>query len=349
MLNMNSPVVQNLIQPQSGFNPYMNNGYIPQPQQINYNNTYQQQNYYGYNPYFVNKTNKDALDEWEYSYDPMPKVIVNERRGINTSPVQAYGGPVIQSAPYINNGYNSMAFNGYMNPVLMRNQMEAQKLQQREEAIQQGKIWRALLKNEKLYDEDFDIDAAVSHIESLYYSEPVTENIPIKDRMIIEKNNHFGMLESRLDYYRENNIPIPDNRNALRMQVYNYYNNINSIIGNPDNCDMVDYFRRVYPELKFQQLSWEADKFNKNLKNSYNSKEFNKLVDNVSADRSDSYYYKLMESFAEDGVKLTNNDGLVITPDEMEIKLPDRLLKNRQDRYYEQRKKFYDSIFTKEG
>ena len=59
--------------------------------------------------------------------------------------------------------------------------------------------------------------------------------------------------------------------------------------------------------------------------------------------------YLVSQSFSEDGVKLTNGDGLTITPDEMEIKLPDRLLKNRQDRYYEQRKKFYDSIFKKEG
>lgn len=342
MLNMNSPVVQNLIQPQSGFNPYMNNGYIPQQQQ---------QNYYGYNPYIVNQNNKDVLDDWEYSYDPMPKVIVNESRGINTGinqqPVQSYG--YQQLNPYINNGFNNMAFNGYMNPILMRNQIEAQKLQQREEAIQQGKIWRTLLKNEKLYNEDFDIDSAVSYIESLYYHEPIQEDIPIKDRITIERINHFGMLEDRLDYYRQNNIPIIDNRTGYRNQVSNYYNHINSIIGDTDNCDMVDYFRRVYPELKYEQLSWEADKFNKNLKNNYNSNGFNKLLDNVTSNRSDSYYYKLMESFSEDGVKLTNGDGLTITPDEMEIKLPDRLLKNRQDRYYEQRKKFYDSIFKKEG
>ena len=143
MLNMNSPVVQNLIQPQSGFNPYMNNGYIPQQQQ---------QNYYGYNPYIVNQNNKDVLDDWEYSYDPMPKVIVNENRGINTGiHQQQIHSNMQQLNPYINNGFNNMAFNGYMNPILMRNQMEAQKLQQREEAIQQGKIWRTLLKNEKLY------------------------------------------------------------------------------------------------------------------------------------------------------------------------------------------------------
>lgn len=334
MLNMNSPVVQNLIQPQSGFNPYMNNGYIPQQQQ-------QQQNYYGYNPYIINQQNKsNSLDDWEFTYDPMPKPNTTEYR----SPVNFYGGQVNS----LNYGYNNQLFNGYMNPVLMRNQMESKRLQQREEAIQQGKIWRTLLQKDAMYDEDFDLDSTVSYIESLYYTEPVVENIPLKTKIIVEKNDRFGMLESKLDYCRKNNIPIIDDKYQMRMNLCNYYNHINSIIKDPDNCDMVDYFTRVYPELKFEQLSWEAERFNKNLKNRYNSKDFNKLIDQVTSNRSDSYYYKLMESFADNGVKLTNGDGLVITPDEMEIKLPDRLLKNNQDKYYEQRKKFYDSIFNKE-
>ena len=135
MLNMNSPVVQNLIQSQSGFNPYMNNGYIPQP-------TYQ--NYSGYNPYIANKMQqRDELDDWTYSYDPMPKVIVNEARGINTNTVQNNGQQFMNN-PYMYNGFNNYAFNGYMNPILMRNQMEAERLKQREEAIAQGRVWRTL-------------------------------------------------------------------------------------------------------------------------------------------------------------------------------------------------------------
>ena len=56
-----------------------------------------------------------------------------------------------------------------------------------------------------------------------------------------------------------------------------------------------------------------------------------------------------METYADTGVKLETSNGLVITADEMEVKLPERLLKNSQDRYYEQRRKFYDAIFRKEG
>lgn len=335
MLNMNSPVVQNLIQSQSGFNPYMNNGYIPQP-------TYQ--NYSGYNPYIANKMQqKDELNEWTYSYDPMPKVVVNESRGINTNMVQGYNqGP---NNPYVFNGYN--AFNGYMNPILMRNQMEANRIKQREEAIQQGKIWRALLKGQVNDDDEYNIDEIVQKVESMYYNEPVHQDIPIKEKIIIDKNNHIAELEARLNYYNQNNIPIVDSMTIMRNNFYNYYNHINSVIGDIDQCNMVDYFTRVYPELRYEQLSWEAERFNKNLKNKYNSKDFNQLIDKVTANRSDSYYSKLMETFSNDGVRFTNNDGLTITADEMEIKLPERLLKNSQDRYYEQRKKFYDSIFKK--
>lgn len=342
MLNMDSPVVQNLMQSQSGFNPYaMNNGYIPQQP------TYQ--NYSGYNPYIANRIQQqDELNDWTYSYDPMPKVVINESRGINTSMTQNYNEPLINN-PYINNGFNSYAFNGYMNPILMKNQLEADRIRQREEAIQQAKIWKALLKGQISEDDEFDLDELGQRIESLYYQEPIQEEIPIKRKIIIDKNNHIAEIEARLAYCRQNNIPIIDSAAIARNNFYNYYNRINSIIGNPDECDLVDYFTRVYPELKFEQLSWEAERYNKDLKNKYNSKDFNKLIDKVTGDKSDSYYYKLMESFAEDGARFTNNDGLTITADEMEIKLPERLLKNRQDQYYEQRKKFYDSIFNKKG
>lgn len=341
MLNMNSPVVQNLMPLQSGFNPYTNNGYIPQQQQ---------QNYYGYNPYVLNQQNKDILDEWEFTYDPMPDVVINQNRGIHTGVVQRGGGPIQTiNNQYDYNGYNNnIAFNGYMNPILMKNQMEAEKLRLREEAINQGKIWKRLLKSESIINENFNIDEEIRRIESLYYTEPVTNNIPIKDKIILEKNNYFGELESRLDYYKQNNIPIIDNNYIMNMKLANYYNHINEIIGNTDECDIVDYFTRVYPELRHEELSWLCERQKRNLKNKYNSGEFNKLIDKVSEDRPDSYYYKLMETFSEDGVKLSNGDGLTITPDEMEIKLPNRLLKNKQDVYYEQRKKFFDSIFNKE-
>ena len=55
-----------------------------------------------------------------------------------------------------------------------------------------------------------------------------------------------------------------------------------------------------------------------------------------------------MESFSDDGVKLETSNGLVITADEMEIKLPSRLIKNQRDIYLEQKRKFYDAIFKKE-
>ena len=128
MLNMNSPTVQNLVQ--SGFNPYMNNGYIPQPVQ-------QQPMYYGYNPYIVQQqyTQVNQNTEFEYYYDPMPKTVVNEARGINTQ-IQTQPQPSYNN--YYNYAYNSQAFNGYMNPILMRNQMESERIRQREEAIQQG-------------------------------------------------------------------------------------------------------------------------------------------------------------------------------------------------------------------
>ena len=59
-----------------------------------------------------------------------------------------------------------------------------------------------------------------------------------------------------------------------------------------------------------------------------------------------------MESFADNGVKFDNGDGLTITADQMEVKLPERFMnkhrKNMQDLYYEQRKKFYESVFRKD-
>ena len=336
MINMNSPVVQNIMQ--SGFNPY-NNGYVPQQQPI----------YSGYNPYIANKKYQEQNElEWTYSYDPMPRSIVNKSRGINST-IQ----PVNRGYSPYNNGYNNYtfnanAFNGYMNPYLMRNQMEANKIKQREEAIQQGKIWRAFLKNDVLEDETFNIDDAVKTVESFYYHEPAYQEIPIKEKIVIDKNNHIAEIEARMEYYRQNNIPIVDNMAVMRNNFYAYYNHINSVIEDPDNCDMYDYFTRVYPTLKQEQLAWEAERFNKNLKNKYTSGEFNKILDKATADRGDSYYSKLMNSFAEDGVKLTNGDGLTITADEMEIKLPDRLLQKNQSKYYEQRRKFFDSIFKKE-
>ena len=339
MLNMNSPTVQNLVQ--SGFNPYMNNGYTPQPVQ-------QQPMYYGYNtynPYLAQPQNMGYQQnvELEYYYDPMPKVITNEARGINTQ---------IQQQPMYNNsnnyyGYNSQAFNGYMNPILMRNQMESERIRQREEAIQQGKIWRRLL--EKETDDNFDIDEAVKIIESMYYFEPYQEELSIKEKMIIDKNRRIAEIDTRADYYRQNNIPMQTNLDVMRANFYGYYNHLNEISGVTEDCGMMEYFTEVYPLLKQEELSYQANKFSKNLKNNYNNSDFNKLIDEHSKDKSDSYYAKLMETYADTGVKLETSNGLVITADEMEVKLPERLIKNSQDRYYEQRRKFYDAIFRKEG
>lgn len=331
---MNSPTVQNLMQ--SGFNPYTNSGYIPQQQP---------QQYYGYNPYMQQPQQQtDVLDNWEYSYDPMPKVIINEARGINSELIQ----PSTNTSYYGNTYYNNQAFTGYMNPILMKNQMESERIRQREEAIQQGRIWRALFKNQE-HDEEFDMDSLVQRVESMYYYEPPKQELSIKEKIVTDKNNHIAELESRLLYYRQNNIPIINSVDIMRANICNYYNSMNSIIGDMDNCDMVDYFTRVYPELKHQQLMKEAESYGKNLKNRYNSDEFNKLIDKETAGKSDSYYSKIMETFANDGVRFETNNGMVITADDMEVKLPDRLLKNSQDRYYEQRRKFFNAIFNKEG
>ena len=113
MLNMNSPVVQNMMQ--SGYNPYGSNVY--NPQQPTYSDAA-----YGYNPYLQAKANgqiqEDEEQLWEdFYYDPMPKVIVNEARGIRAGEFQQQG--------YYNNGYqynnnqyfNYNPFNGYMNPI----------------------------------------------------------------------------------------------------------------------------------------------------------------------------------------------------------------------------------------
>lgn len=339
MLNMNSPTVQNLMQT-SGFNPYNN---YQQPIYNPYNN-YQPQVYQQpiYNPYIqLQNTN---ITELEYYYDPMPAHIVNEARGINAQ---------ISCNNNIGNNYNQIynnqAFYGYMNPIIMRNQMENQRIQQREEAIQQGKIWRILLHGEAEHNKDFDLDEMVHRIESLYYFEPIQQELSLKEKMVIDKNNRIAEIDARAEYYKQNNIPMYTNLDLTRAKFYGYYNHINSIIGDIENCNMMDYFTRVYPQLLQEELMYKADKYNKNLKNSYNNKDYNKLLNQESSDKPDSYYSKLMETFADSGVKLETSNGLVITADEMEIKLPERLLKNSQDEYYEKRRKFYDAIFKKEG
>ncbi len=351
MLNMNSPTVQNLIK--TGFNPY--NGYTPQQpmyqQQEYYNyNPYgqPQQEYYNYNPYMQPNQDIDMISSYTNSYDPMPSLIINEARGINSYQPMYQQQPIMQQQAF-NSYYNPYAFNGYSNPYMMKSQGETERIRQREEAIQQGKIWRNIFKNVKYIDKELDIDDAVKTIESMYYYEPKVEEIPIKDKIIIDKNNHIAEIEARLLYYRQNNIHVPDPLEAKRNYFFNYYNNINSFIGDIDNCDMVDYFNRVYPELKFRELEYNADKFNKNLKNKYNNNNFDTLLTNAAKDRPDSYYEKIMETFAETGVRLKTSSGNIITADEMEIRLPDRLLKNKQNEYYEQRKKFFNSVFKKEG
>ena len=356
MLNMNSPTVQNLVQ--SGFNPYMNNGYIPQQpvqQQMYYGYQPQpvQQQYYGYNPYVVpqqQNVNNTPNIEWEYYYyDPMPKVVVNEARGINTQmaimPQPTYN----NSNNYYGYAYNSQAFNGYMNPILMRNRMENQRIQQREEAIQQGKIWRMLLQKECNDSNDFDIETAIQRVESMYYTEPYQPELTMKEKMVIDKNSRIAEIDARAEYCKQNNIPMLTNLDLMRANFYGYYNHINSIVGDIQDCGMMEYFTEVYPLLKQEELSYEANKFNRNLKNRYDSKEFNKLINDNTKDKPDSYYYKIMETFADTGVKLETPNGLVVTADEMEVKLPERLLRNKQDQYYEQRRKFYDAIFRKEG
>lgn len=349
MLNMNSPTVQNIVQ--GGFNPYMNNGYVPQQpvqQQIYYG--YQQQpvqQYYGYNPYVAEpQQNTDNIQniQLEYYYDPMPKVIVNHARGIHTE---------IPTAPTYNNSYNyydaynNQAFNGYVNPILMQNQMENERIRQREEAIQQGKIWRILLQKE-CNDDDFDIESAVQRVESLYYNEPYQPELSMKEKMVIDKNNRIAEIDAKAEYYKQNNIPMLTTLDQMRANFYGYYNHINSIV-DAQNCGMMEYFTEVYPLLKQEELAYEAERYNRNLKNNYKAGEFNKLIDSNAKDKPDSYYYKLMETFADTGVKLETPNGLVITADEMEIKLPERLLQNNQDKYYNQRRKFFDAVFRKEG
>lgn len=329
MLNMNSPVVQNIVN--NGFNPYNNSGYIP-PQPPIYQQTY-------YNPYVTNI--QQPQQEQIVYYDPMPQIITNEARNIHSvMPVQQGNiNPAMMA-------FNQQMFNGYVNPYLMKNQMEANRIKQREEAIRQGKMWRILMSGLAAEDPDFDIDAAVKNVESMYYQEPITQNIPIKDKIIIDKNNHFAQLEAKLEYCRNNNIPIIDNNYRLRQNICNYYNHVNSIIGEPENCDMVDYFTRVYPQLKQEQLEWEAERYSRNLKNAYNSKMYNQLLDQHS--KPDSFYSKLMNTFSESGVRLTDGNGLTITPDEMEIKMPEKLIRSNQSKYMEQKRKFYESVFRKE-
>lgn len=342
MINMNSPTVQNIIQSQ-GYNPFTNNQYIPQ-QQVYYQQP--QTNYYNnYNPYtmYSSTRNNNYTDNNLYSsYDSMPTCIVNQYRNIHSEIKQQ---PIMQQAY----GYNNAAFNGYINPILESNRREQERINQRKLAIEQGKIWRSLFG----MVEGVDIDEVVKEVESLYYNEPVQESIPIKEKIIMDKNRHLAEVEARLDYYRQNNIPIITPFIIEKNNFYNYYNHINSIIGDPDDCDMYKYFTEVYPKLKQEQLAEEAEHYNKNLKTRYNNGEFNKLIDKNSADRPDSYYYKMMQTFANDGVKLTNGDGLTITADQMEVKLPERFMtkhkKNKQDLYYEQRKKFYETIFRKDN
>lgn len=335
MLNMNSPTVQNLMQ--SGFNPYTNSGYIPQ-QQI------QQPMYY--NPYMGQPQMnyiQPQQTEFQYCYDPMPKQVINEARGINTEMQNN-----IQPRPSNNYyGFNSQAFNGYMNPFLMRNQMEAERIRYREESIQQGKIWRMLLQGEANHNEDMNLDEIVHRVESLYYFEPYQEELSLKEKMIMDKNARIAEIDARADYYRTNNIQMPSNLDVMRANIYGYYNKMNQFIS--EDCGMMEYFSEVFPQLRREQLLYEADKFNKNLKNQYNSSDFNKLIDKVTGDKSDSYYSKLMETYADSGVKLETSSGLVITADEMEVKLPERLLRNKQDEYYEKRRKFFNAIFQKEA
>lgn len=253
----------------------------------------------------------------------------------------------VQNYALMNNNYpnlyNPYMFSGYMNPILMQNQMDANRIRQREEAIQQGKIWRRLLQGEAKDDETLDVDEMVQHIESFYYYEPPKEELSIKDKILTDKNNHIAEVVAYNDYCTKNNIPIMDSRAPIINNISNYYNTIESIAG--DDCDMVDYFTRVYPELQHRQLEYESERFQKNLKNRYNSKDFNKLIDQVGG-KSDSYYAKLMESYAESGVRLETSNGAIITADEMEIRLPDSLLRKQQE-YQEQRKKFYNAIFNK--
>lgn len=346
MINMNSPTVQSIIN-SAGYNPFVNGQYVPQPQRMPRQNTYS--SYNDYNPYIANRQygyEQDDLYNWENTYDPMPREIVNEARGIHSIMVQPVGSTY--NMAYNNGYYNSNVFNGYYNPILMNNIAEQRKITEREESIKQGKIWRSLLGNVKCEDEDFDIDNAVSYIESLYYMEPYQPEMTIKEKVLTEKNRQLAEMESRINYYRENNIPIVTDKDIARAGFYGYYNHLSAVAG--DNCDIVDYFTRVYPELKFEQLEFEARKFSKNLKNKYKDGDYGKVLEKVSSDKPDSYYYKLMESFSKNGVKITNGDGLTMTPDQMEIKLPERLLKKRNERnaYYEQRKKFYDSVFRKE-
>lgn len=331
MINMNSPTVQNMMQ--GGFNPYMNNAYVPQ--------TVQQPVYY--NPYNMQNNIQPQVEDVQLYYDPMPNQITNQTRGINSN-MQ----PIVNQPTYY--GYNNQAFNGYTNPYLMINQMEANKLKQREQAIAQGKIWRTLLQG--CADEyQLDIDEAVKVVESMYYSEPYVPEITEKQRIIRQKNENIARIDANYNYCVQNNIRMPNIMDKARNSIYGYYNYIDKLLEDcSENYDMMEYFSKVYPIVRQDQAFRNIREANKNLRNQYNSNAFNALIDKTTGNRPDSYYAKLMESYADAGVKLETSNGLVITPDEMEVKLPERLLRNRnsQDDYYEKRRKFYDAIFRKE-
>lgn len=354
----------------------MNYGYQMQPQMnYNYQQPYgypqqpiQQQMYYGYQEppkpqcdysryTILQPTNPEEKNypQIEYYYDPMPNVVCNPARGIYS---QKMINP--QVPPQFNNpAFNAQAFVGYSNPVLSQKQTEIDRIGQKQEAIAQGNIWRTLFKGAAFADDpDFNPEETATYIESLYYTEPYVPEMTPKEQMVVEKNNHIAQVDAAAEYCKANNIPMLNNLDLIRANFYAYYDHIYSVVGDISNCGMMEYFNDVYPLLVQDELLQKARKTNKNRKNNYKTNEFNTSIKNNTngnvlipldsiQDMPDSFVAKLAENFADNGIKICTSDGLTITKDGMEITMPERLLKNRQKQYYEQRREFYDKIFNK--
>lgn len=381
MFNMNSqPIMQNYYVPQqnmvqSNYNPLRdsmtNQQPIPQywnPYQaqvnINQNTGYDYyggntavmspvvtiNNIVGYIPEYEEEQQRlnEIEQNWTYCYDAMPSQIANESRGINS------GIKVVQrhynNMNYNNPMFNAQLFQGYTNPILQQNQMQMERLRQREDAIQQGKIWRTLLGGEAKHNDDFDLDGIVQKVESMYYFEPPTvQQYTPKEQQVVNKNEQIAMMQARIDEMQNRYNHTPWHYDIYKYNFYSYYDQINKIIGDPETCDMTDYFSRVYPVLYQRDLLEQAKEFNKNGKNRFDANSFNTRLDSISQNMPDSYFYKLMNSMSDNGVQLRTDYGLTITPDEMEVTLPQSIIDKQRQKQAERRAKFYSTVFSKEA
>lgn len=344
MMNMNSPTVQHMVN-NHGFNPFNNNNYVPNQ------NVYQQpiqQQYYQY-PNQQQYYQQQYQTQYNYSnYDDMPNTIVNNNRGINSSIISH------QNNYYGNNITHNQIFNGYTNPYLMKAQQEQMELERRNNFNNQKQLYMILFKNVKIMNKDFDIDTAMINLERRYFPETefnTNNNISIERRIAIEKNKKIASIEEKLKYCRENNIPVPKPAQIVYSGYISNINNVVNMVYQEECTDIYDYLNNVYPKLYFMELEYKAKRQARNLKNRYNTNDFNKLIDRESSNNSNSYYEKLLNNFSNNGVGIQTSNGLIVTADQMEIKVPDSILKrrsqNQQDLYRQQRIKFYNSIMSK--